>query len=346
MKIGEDLISHLPSDLESKDTYEHHKRILELLKLGIYNFLPHLFILPKINKEYLINFHDYSRLFLSARKFSAGYYKESQELIKPISEGCGIAMYIQSQVAQKMGLFDEALRWLEKNSKFLNDINNQNQLIEKHHCCCSKGLEVLCYVTLLKVENYRALGVVYQRLEEKNKAEEYLDKAEKHLNFVKPTMDINDIRPYGVEINLYYSYGCYWLEQKNYDKAEALFERSINILEGNLAKICENWHAPYTRLSIVKLLLSKYESEEFFWKAKNICKDISSLKDREVSLDLAICTLVAETIKWIKPIAKFIEKTNTPLSENIVKSSESFNKSITQFGYDFFVIAQPPSLSG
>jgi len=303
MKLGEEIESLLPKSSRDK----HYNRILELIKLGVHHILPCLFILPKAHKEYLIDIEGYSKLLLSARYFSAGNYEKAKELSNQIGKACFIANSIQVQCAQKMGDLNEAKKWLDSNEDLLNKISSQ-----EHVCCCSKGLEMICdkVLPLLKAEHYRLLGTFYQRRDEKEKAERYFQDATNAINTDISNIDINitdDMRPYGVAAGIHYSHGCYWFEQKNYDKAEGFLEKSIDILEKTIEKIGENWYAPYFRLAIVKLLVDKVDdSKKLFRQAKRICEDTSHLKDREAPLCMALCTLCLEIVKWLEPINEWL----------------------------------------
>jgi tetratricopeptide (TPR) repeat protein len=304
MKLGEALQSLLPNS----SGYEHHQRILELIKLGVHHILPCLFILPKANKEYLIDIEGYSKLLLSAMYFSAGNYEKAKELSNQIGRACFIANSIQVQCAQKMGDLHEAKKWLDINEDLLKKISSQG-----HVCCCSHGLEMICdkVLPLLKAEHYRLLGTFYQRRDEKKKAERYFQDATNAINTDISNIKINitdDMRPYGVAAGIHYSHGCYWFEQKDYDKAEVFLEKSINILEKTIEKIGENWYAPYFRLAIVKLLLDKGDdSKTLFKQAKRICEDTSHLKDREAPLGLACCILGLEVVEWwLEPMVTWL----------------------------------------
>lgn len=313
MNLGETLIPCLPQDLEAK--YQHHRATLELLKLGIHHNLPHLFMLPQVDKDNLLTIPNYSKLLLSARHFAAGRYKEAQELARQIVPGCYIANYIVGHSARKRERLEEAKLWLEENRKLL-------QKFEQHVCSCRKEMEVICNESLLQAENFRALGVVYRRLGEKEKAEKYFREATKSAKSALLTIKERasdqtpltsnavisaayDKTPRRVVADVYYSHGYYLFEEKDYRKAEKLFERSISALK-ELGE--EDWDAPYMRLAIIKLRSNQIdESKDLFLKARRICEDTTPTKNRESSLGLALCTLGLKNIESVTkmPLTEF-----------------------------------------
>lgn len=315
MELGAALLQILPGNMK----YVHHKMVIELISLGIHNNLPHLFMIPRIDKRSLINVPNYSRLLLSARYLSAGYYKEADELAKPLKNfkvKCHIGNYIRGHAARKVERLNDAKVIIEENVR-------QLKKFESHKCSCSADGNIMCNEHLLRAENLRALGVIYRRLSEVTKnqqksqqnseiAESYFEESTKEAEIAISKMENAvqihpqnskdivvvkyDMTPYRVVADVYYSYGYYFYEKYNFDRAEELFEKSIKSLEG----ISESWDAPYTRLAILKLIKGKIDdSKDLFFKARQICDYTDLSTNRESALGMALCTLGLKIIEDI-----------------------------------------------
>jgi len=294
MELGKELQKHFPENLPNNQLY--HLDILKLLELGIHYNLHHLFMIPQINKESLLSFPLYSKLLLATRYLATGNHVKAIELASNLRGSC-VALYVLGQCNRRKGLYDNAKLHL------LDAID----LVNRRGSSACEYAQLVCEENLLRAEIMRALGVVYRKLKQKEKAEECYAKATKYAEETIKTSSqpetsdsdntINvefELNPRLVIAGIQFSHGYYWYEQKNYDKAETLFNQSINALR--YAE--EIWDSPYTRLAIVKLCSGNIEeAKDIFLRARKICELTRLEKNREAPLSKALCTLGLKIIE-------------------------------------------------
>lgn len=300
-----DLGKALYNDTNLRNIKEHHLNIFKLLELGIQQDLPHLFMLPQVEKKSLIEVPQYSQLILASRYLSAGYCEKARELTKPIVTGCFIASYIYSQSARKMEIFGEAKTNLESNIEELEGFYKET-CFYRQLCSYTHNLKFNCNYDFILAENYRALGVVFRKIGKKEEAKINFEKATiAAISAIKSEKSNSSSSQHNSEIlsgtyemmpsrvlaDIYYSHGYFLYEENNFQDAAILFDNSIKTLK----KINEKWDAPYIRLAIIRLssndVKEREDSFDLFSKGREICVHTASTKNRESSLGLALCTL-------------------------------------------------------
>ena len=168
-----------------------------------------------------------------------------------------------------------------------------------------------CNSNLLRAEIYRTLGAINRELNSEEEAEVYYAKAqeaavraEAELQKIPNCNELpeNIIRatqlrdPMWVIAHIRYSFGYYWFDHREYEKAESLFTSSIEALE----KSGEYWDAPYIRLAIVQFVQGELDrATETFRHAITVGNAIS-WRNWEASLGLALCALGLGVIECIK----------------------------------------------
>lgn len=280
---------------------EHHLNILKLLELGIQQDLPHLFMIPQVEKSNLIKVPQYSQLILASRYLSAGYCEKAKELTKSIVMGCSIASYIYGQSSRKMEEFGEANYYIKRNINQLEHFYEETCF--KKSCPFAHDHKSICNRDLVLAENYRALGVLSRKLGEKIDAENYYTKAVSaadravELERSSGSSFHNSSR---VLADICYSHGYHLYEGHNFEDAAKLLNKAIEVLE----RVNEEWDAPYARLAIIRLSSNdaneRKDSLDLFTKCREICVHTASTKNRESSLGLALCTLGLKIIEIIE----------------------------------------------
>lgn len=301
-------ISKLGTRLKSSSViddkkYPHHRYIMRLLEIGLLRRHSHMFILSQINKETLLNNQYYCSLILAAKLYALGKYDEAINYAEKIGQNCSLALYICGQSYRKIGDYAKAHAHLQQGINLLGQ--------GKCGCPFTGKEEGICNEDLLKAVLFRARAVVFRKQKEFTKAEECYKKAEEAVNkAMKNIKSSSGKAPKKISLSgdnisvefgeessvqvvtevaadVYFSFGYYYYNQRNYDQAEKLFEKSIKALEASQV----DWDSPYTRLAIVKFCQGKYrEANELFAKAEVICKK-TIRTNREASLSLALCVL-------------------------------------------------------
>ena len=307
-KPYQEQISKLGTQLKNSSViddkkYPHHRYIMRLLEIGLLRRHSHMFILPQINKETLLNNQYYCSLILAAKLYALGKYDEAVNYAEKIGQNCSLALYICGQSYRKIGDYAKAHAHLQQGIKLLGQ--------GKCGCPFTGKEEGICNEDLLKAVLFRARAVVFRKQKEFAKAEECykkakeaVDKAMKNIKSSpgkapeKISLSGDNISvEFGEEssvrlvtevaADVYFSFGYHYYNQRNYDQAEKLFKKSIEALEVSQV----DWDSPYTRLAIVKFCQGKYrKANELFAKAAMICKKTIHT-NREASLSLALCVL-------------------------------------------------------
>lgn len=306
-RLGKELQNSPALQSAAGKDHPHHKRIAYLLEMGLQSRHSHLFMLPEITKDNLLNRPDYSTLLLAAKFHAAGEYENARTNALEVAKGCSLALYILGQSERKLGLYEQANIHLTQGIA----------LLEKRKCMCpfGEGATPICNQNLLKAVNLRAKAVVLRNqnkpieaeecyLASESAAEEAIDTAnheviDSHRKafdsiWIENVDQDNDRVIVDVVADIHFSHGYYWYQRKKYDQAERLFKRAINALE----RVDEQWDSPYTRLAIVKFCKGEWkESIDLFTKAYTICNETTADTNREAPLSLALCTLGLKLIE-------------------------------------------------
>lgn len=285
----------------------YHVTILRLLAFGLNRDLSHLFMLPIVDLDAMLEVPDYSRLLLATRQLGAGRFDVASKLALEVS-GCCVALYVMAQCDRKAELNHEA------DSKFVS-LQRLIDLIDEprrhaYPCTASRDLRCMCNRDLLRASVGRARGVVARRLGDIETAKRYFDLATSAA--MRALESISDQRsaeigrselafsydrsPFEVLADVNYSHGYFWYEQREFDRAAALFLESIKALGSGGSE--DSWDSPYTRLGIVYLVQDDLvNATSSAIRARNICKATPAGSNREAPLSLALNTLTLRVIE-------------------------------------------------
>ncbi len=288
-------------------SFAHHATILDLLAFGINRSLSHLFMLPRVEKEALLDVPDYGRLLLATRRLASGEYGEASILARQVGAGCCVALYVLGQCDRKIELNYEAANKFARLDKLIDRIDAAQSA---YPCTASSNMQCLCNTDLIRASVNRARGVVARRIGDDLAAvgffEQALEAARSALQSLSRPKDssidiasvaaIYDEIPHKVLADVYYSYGYYWYERGNHHKARELFEKSIDAISQSNRDV--NWDSPYTRLAILRLTEGNDKGAvTHALKARGICEDTAPSTNREAVLSLAITTLTLRILE-------------------------------------------------
>lgn len=307
MELGKHLNKSKILQTDTGNNNPHHQRIVALLERGIQSRHSHFFMLPQIDKQSLLERPDYSSLVLAIKYCASGDYQKAREIALKICRGCSLALFIVGQSERKLGLYDQAQVHLNEGLK----------IIEQNACICPFGKNAIpiCNDPLLKAVMLRAKAVVCRSLgqvveaeksinlaisiaDEVMKNELLLDRAKQPetTNILWVEFGNKNASCVAIDVvaDIYFSYGHYWYQLKDYIKADLLFGKAISALEQST----EEWDAPYTRLAIVKFCKGDYKKARIYLvKAHSICEKTPVKVNREAPLSLALCTLGLKVIE-------------------------------------------------
>lgn len=306
--LGTALRPHLPASLPPERA--HHETVLQLLELGLHRNLSHLFMLPQVQLRALLDVPAYTRLLRATRHLGSGEYREAMDEASKVGAGCCVALYVMAQSDRKLDLNYESESKLEELSRLLDRI--QNPHMPPYPCTASRRFRCLCNRDLLRAEFLRARAVVARRIGDAPAAERLFEDAtvlaelatknisadDPHEVTTSATLTTSyDETPYRVLADVSYSHGYYWYERGQFEKAAALFRRSIAALQ----RADEEWDSPYTRLAIVELIAgSPREATALMLKAHNICRRTSPRTNREAPVSEALCALGLKVLEAIR----------------------------------------------
>jgi tetratricopeptide (TPR) repeat protein/predicted phosphodiesterase len=303
--LGEALQPSLPASMIS--SFPHHQTILDLLAFGINRSLSHLFMLPRVEKEALLEIPDYGRLLLATRRLASGEYTEASALARQIGAGCCVALYVLGQCDRKVELNYEAANKLSRLDRLIERIAVRRSA---YPCTASSNMQCLCNIDLLRASVNRAQGVVARRIGDESAAVNFFERAQEAarsaLESLNPSIEYSDANlgiattydeaPHKVLADVYYSYGYYWYERKHHQKALDLFEKSIYAMSKSSLDV--DWDSPYTRLAILRLIEREEErAVDLALTAREICRNTAPNRNREAVLSLAITTLTLRILE-------------------------------------------------
>jgi len=282
----------------------HHAWIVELVGLGLERQLSHLFMLPRVRRDEMLDIPDYSRLLLSTRYLAMGEYKRAHALARELSGGCSIAGYVVGQSLRKRGFVIEAHQKLGDALAILDSFDD-------HVCAFTVDGDRCCDRRLLSAEVNRGIGVVL-RVAGDSSAVEYFSVASKTAEEIAladsdPKMTpisedeastapaAFDATPSRVAADVLFSFGYYWYEKEDTEQAAILFRKAIDALE----RVDESWDSPYTRLGIIRLSQHGRESEaaELLLRGRAACVDTPVWVNREAPLSQALCSLALHVLQ-------------------------------------------------
>lgn len=288
-------------------TCAHHSILLDLLAFGINRNLSHLFMLPRIARDALLEVPNYSRLLLATRQLAAGDYGVASALASEIGSGCCVALYVLGQCDRKVELNHEADNKFARLSRLIERMERRGP--RAYSCTASVNLECLCNSDLLKASVNRARGVVARRLGNDEAAITFFDAAVDAaraalatMGSVAPFGESNEVvsrydeTPHRALADVYYSYGYYWYEKGNLGRARDLFDESIAAM--SQSNVDADWDSPYTRLAILHVVEGRVdEALEAALTARDICKNTAPSRNREAALSLSIVTLTLRVLE-------------------------------------------------
>lgn len=301
VNLGEALRPFLSAAVTS--SFAHHAMILDLLAFGINRSLSHLFMLPRVEKEALLEIPDYGRLLLATRRLASGEYVEASTLARQIGSGCCVALYVLGQCDRKNELNYEAANKFARLDKLIDRIDARRSA---YPCTASSDMQCLCNTDLLRASSNRARGVVARRIGDEVAAVRFFEQAQEAawsaLQSLSQPEEISidakeyDETPHRVLADVYYSYGYYWYERGNYQDARKLFEKSIHAMSQSSRDA--DWDSPYTRLAILQLIEGNEEGAvDLALTAREICRNTTPSGNREAVLSLAITTLTLRILE-------------------------------------------------
>ncbi|MBS2964240.1 metallophosphoesterase [Actinocrinis puniceicyclus] len=317
--MGTALLRHIPADLPTQQS--HHPTVLQLLSLGIHHRLSHLFMLPEVQLNALLDVPDYSRLLRSTRHLAAGEYLAAHTLANQVGPGCCVASFVMGQSARKRGFPYEADASFKD---IILHLDHMDSLPTGKSIPCNAGdkVQCLCNPDLLRASVLRARGVIARQLGDDDDAERYFaaatEAAEAARSVPQPlpqdgegdqTLPTGyDEAPQRVLADVHYSHGYYWYVRGDLDRAEVLFRKAIHRLGNGL----EPWDSPFTRLAIVRLLKGDLrEANQLAYTARDLCVRSSVQANREAPLSQSVCSL---TIRILEALNGHREPANRSIS--------------------------------
>jgi tetratricopeptide (TPR) repeat protein/predicted phosphodiesterase len=323
VNLGIALRRHLPASLPPERS--HHDAVLRLLELGVHRTISHLFMLPQVDLDDLLDVPDYSRLLLATRLLNSGHYEEAQAMAAEVGSGCCVALYVMGQSLRKLEFNYAAESKFALLSELLGRIGERGQT--EYPCSATARLACMCSYGLLLASAERARAVVARRLEDYPAAEAHYEAATRASEeaiagfgsrLAQPTqtegrltVPTSSHTPSRVLSDIQYSHGYYWYEKGEFDRAAELFTSSIKALESSP----HDWDSPYTRLGIIRLLQGRTkEAVRLLLRARDICAQSPPGVHREAWLSLALCTLALKVLEaatgW-----KVIDTADDPLAD-------------------------------
>lgn len=308
VNLGTALGPHLPARLPPEQA--HHRTVITLLEYGLHRNLSHLFMLPQIERDALLEIPNYARLLLATRLLTAGIYQEASKLAADIGDGCCIALYVMGQSFRKRELNHEAGDRFSRLTELIGEIRRHEPGFFPCNASGKEPPRCLCNLGLLHAETERARGVVARRLQQTELAERHFGAATDIAGRVieqqgQPRPQVPDegrvntsydMAPFRVLADVHYGHGYYWYQRDVLDRAAELFNAAI----GALDRAREDWDPPITRLAIVRLLQSDSKAAgELALRARNICVRTAPANNREATLSLALCTLVLKVLEAV-----------------------------------------------
>lgn len=326
-----DKVKKLGKKLVEIVTIPHHVNIFRLIELGINEKFPHLFLIPEIKQDILINIPNYTSLLLAARLWNNNQLTEALEIAKNLT-GSIVAQYIIAMCYRRDNCLPAAEHTLMKSLENLDKI--KENIHDYYHLKCRKSL-LKCNILRSLAVIYRSLGEEYQ-LKNQNKMNEYYRKAEETFqdalnailtdetlqnagneNLIPENFNPTSLVPsYDISIkealsSFYFSYGYFLYKLENYDKAEELFNKSC--------ELTPRWLAPFPRLGIINLIRAVQaqtieERDNFFDKAINIFLNALGIfqdnfaKDLQEYLSCSICVLGLNILECLRDMRIFPTK--------------------------------------
>ncbi|MEO3798109.1 metallophosphoesterase [Nonomuraea sp. B10E15] len=308
VNLGTALGPHLPARLPPEQA--HHRTVITLLEYGLHRNLSHLFMLPQIDRDALLEIPNYANLLLATRLLTAGIYQDASKLAAEIGDGCCIALYVMGQSFRKRELNHEAGDRFSRLSELIGEIRRHEPGFFPCNASGNEPPRCLCNLDLLHAETERARGVVARRLQQTELAERHFAAATDVASSVveqqrQPRLGAPDqgsvhtsydMAPFRVLADVHYGHGYYWYQRDMLDRAAELFNAAIDALD----RAREDWDPPITRLAIVRLLQSDPKAAgKLALRARNICIRTAPASNREATLSLSLCTLVLKVLEAV-----------------------------------------------